>query len=69
MMVKDCTESEFDTFVTTYPRKLETYVTGISEPPTICYLDRTLGSFDGSVVATKQIDDVSGGATTYKIAR
>ncbi len=49
----DCTESEFDDFVKSYPRKLEVSTHAMYDPPLVCFNDFTLGKhWRASVVAT-----------------
>ena len=51
MNFKQVSKSEFEAFLSYYPRTLEVDITGICDPPLKSYNDFTLGSWPDSMVA------------------
>lgn len=54
---KKVSEAEFKAFLAAYPRKLETDVAAMYEPPLVTFNDFTLGVWPESIVASHSFTD------------
>jgi len=60
-------KTDFDAFLAAYPHPLARNVSGIFEPPILCYHDWTVGKEWDSVVASVVLNESWGQPNEYRI--